>query len=100
MAKHILRLEEYQGGDDNWYVAATADIGKLANKWYVIPYALKMTPFDYVNMLITKFKPDRVSLREGPFGSVLIYSWKKQADMRVYKNWINAQLRKQQFFVE
>ena len=100
MAKHILRLEEFQGGDDNWYVAATAEIGKIGNRWYTIPYALKMSAYDYVELLVTKFKPDRVSLQEGPIGSVLVYSWKSQAQMRLFKNWVNAQLRKHQFFVE
>lgn len=99
MAKHILRLEEFESCG-HWYCAATADIGKIGNKWYVIPYALKMTPYDFVKLLIEKFKPDNVSLKDGPFGSVLVYSWKKQADMRVYKNWLNAQLRKVQFYVE
>lgn len=100
MAKHILRLEEFQGGGGEWYAAATAEIGKIGNKWYTLPYALKMTPFDFVKLLIEKFKPDRISLCDGPQGSVLVYSWNKQSDMRLYKNWMNAQLRKQQFLVE
>ena len=99
MAKHILRLEEFETAGQ-WYVAATADIGKIGNKWYTIPFALKMSAYDYVKMLAEKYQPDSLSLREGPNGSVLIYSWKSQAKMRLWKNWVNAQLRKAQFLVE
>lgn len=99
MAKHILRLEEFECAGE-WHCAATKEIGKIGNKWYTLPFALKMSAYDFVELLITKFKPDNISLREGPLGSVLIYSWNKQTDMRVFKNWINAQLRKVQFYVE
>ena len=99
MAKHILRLEEFETAGQ-WYVAATADIGKIGNKWYTIPFALKMSAYDYVKLLAEKYQPDSLSLREGPNGSVLIYSWKSQAKMRLWKNWVNAQLRKVQFYVE
>lgn len=99
MAKHILRLEEFETAGQ-WYVAATADIGKIGNKWYTIPFALKMSAYDYVKLLAEKYQPDSLSLREGPFGSVLIYSWKSQTKMRLWKNWVNAQLRKTQFYVE
>ena len=99
MAKHILRLEEFEAAGQ-WYVAATADIGKIGNKWYTIPFALKMSAYDYVKLLAEKYQPDSLSLREGPNGSVLIYSWKSQAKMRLWKNWVNKQLRANQFYVE
>ena len=99
MARHILRLEEFECAGW-WYCTATKEIGKIGNKWYTIPFALKMSSYDFVDLLITKFKPDKISLKEGSLGSVLIYAWKKQSDMRVFKNWVNAQLRKVQFYVE
>ena len=99
MAKHILRLEEFECAG-MWHCAATAEIGKIGNKWYTFPFALKMSAYDFVKLLAEKYQPDSLSLREGPQGSVLIYAWKSQAKMRVFKNWMNAQLRKAQFFVE
>ena len=99
MAKHILRLEEFECAGV-WYCAAINELGKIGNKWYTLPFALQMTPYDYVKMLVEKFHPDSVHLLDGPNGSVLVYWWRKQADMRVYKNWMNAQLRKYQFMVE
>ena len=99
MAKHILRLEEFECAG-MWHCAATAEIGKIGNKWYILPFALKMSTYDFVKLLAEKYQPDSLSLREGPYGSVLIYAWKSQAKMRVFKNWMNAQLRKAQFFVE
>ena len=99
MAKHILRLEEFETAGQ-WYVAATADIGKIGNKWYTIPFALKMSAYDYVKLLAEKYQPDSLSLREGPYGNVLVYSWKSQAKMRLWKNWVNKQLRANQFYVE
>lgn len=98
MARHILRLEEFECAG-RWYVAATADIGKIGNRWYTIPFALGFSAYDYVKLLIEKYKPDTVRLEEGPFGSVLIYSWKSQNAMRKWKNDINAKLRKAQFYV-
>ena len=99
MAKHILRLEEFECSGV-WYCAAIAEIGKIGNRWYTIPYALKMSAYDYVEMLVKKFQPDSIALLEGPVGSVLTYSWKSQAKMREYKRWVNKELRRAQFYVE
>ena len=52
---------------------------------------------EYVNLLITKFKPDNISYNQEK--NVLIYSWKKQSDMRKFKNWLNAEARKKNFIV-
>ena len=99
MAKHILRLEEFEV-HGVWHCAATAEIGKTGNRWYTLPFALKMTPYDFVKMLAETYKPDFLDLKSGPMGSVLVYGWKSQAAMRKYKNEMNAKLRKAQFMVE
>ena len=99
MAKHILRYEEWQCGA-SWYCSATKEVGKIGNQWYTPARAMKMPLTDYVELIITKFKPDRISFSDGPNGSVLLYSWRSQAAMRKFKNWLNAQLRKVQCYVD
>lgn len=99
MAKHILRLEEFECSGV-WHCAAIAEIGKIGNRWYTIPYALKMSAYDYVEVLVKKFQPDNIALLEGPVGSVLTYSWKSQAKMRLFKNWVNKRLREEKFYVD
>lgn len=98
MAKHILKLEEFEICGD-WYCSHTAEICTPWEKWYIVPYALKITPYEYVKLLKEQYKPDYINLVEGPYGSVLNYYWKSQAAMRKWKNYINAQLRKHQFYV-
>lgn len=99
MAKHILRLEEFECGGD-WYCAATAELGKIGNKWFTLPFALKMSAYDFVKMLAEQYKPDSLLLKENSFGSTLIYSWKSQTAMRKWKNDINKKLRKAEFYIE
>ena len=100
MAKHILKLEEWQGASGSWYCGAIKEIGKIGNLWYTIPRALNLSLTDYIERLIKQFKPDRISFHDSEQGGVLVYSWKSQTAMRKYKNFINAELRKAQFYVD
>ena len=99
MAKHILRYEEWESAG-TWYCSAIKEVGKIGNQWYTPARAMKMPLTDYVELIITKFQPDSISFHDGPNGSVLLYSWKSQAKMRLFKNWLNAQLRKVQCYVD
>jgi hypothetical protein len=58
---------------------------------------LGISPAEYVQLLIDKFKPDYIRYNEE--ANVLVYSWRKQAAMRVFKNWLNAQARAHNFIL-
>lgn len=99
MAKHILRYEEWEVCG-NWYCSAIKEVGKIGNKWYTPARALGMELTDFIQLLVDKFKPDRLAFTDGPNGTMLHYSWKSQAAMRKFKNWLNAELRRVQFYVD
>lgn len=99
MAKHILKYEEWECAG-NWYCSATKEVGKIGNLWYTPARAMGMELVDFVELLIKEFKPTRIKFTDGPNGSVLHYSWKSQADMRKFKNWLNKQMREVQCYVE
>jgi hypothetical protein len=58
---------------------------------------MNMTPAEYVEWLIVNFKPDHIVYSEEH--DVLVYSWKKQADMRLFKNKLNALARKYNYVI-
>ena len=95
--KHILKYVEWEDGWGNWYCNDTSDLVGSASVWDTPAKMLNLSPSAYVEMLITKFKPDRVAFDQE--SKVLVYSWKNQVAMRKFKNWINAEARKHQFFV-
>ena len=56
---------------------------------------LQMEPATYVKWVIETYKPDEYSWN----GKTFLFSWSKQADMRKFKNHINALAREKQFFI-
>ena len=93
----ILKYEEWTDGIGNWYCNDTSDLSGIAGLWWVPARMLNISSVEFVKMLIERFKPDDIKYFEDT--DVLVYSWKSQAQMRVYKNWINAQARKYNFKV-
>lgn len=86
-----IKLSEWEQ-DGYWHAADVSAVGQGSSTWWFIPRALNMSLVDYVEMVITKFKPDRVHYFEEV--NLLYFTWKSQAAMRLYKNQINAMLRK------
>ena len=87
-----IKLTEWQESDGSWHAADISAVGQGSNRWWLVPRALGMSLEDYVQMLVTKYKPDRIKYFED--ADVLTYSWKSQVAMRTFKNQINAMLRK------
>jgi hypothetical protein len=87
-----IKLAEWQESDGSWHAADISAVGQGSNRWWLVPRALDMPLSDYVQMIITKYKPDRIKYFED--ANMLTYSWKSQAAMRAFKNQINAMLRK------
>ena len=92
---HLLKYEEWQGGSGRWYCNDTSDLGGIAGLWWVPARMLQMEPATYVKWVIETYKPDEYSWN----GKTFLFSWSKQADMRKFKNHINALAREKQFFV-
>lgn len=87
-----IKLSEWQESDGSWHAADISAVGQGSNRWWLVPRALGMSLEDYVQLLVTKYKPDRIKYNVE--ADVLIYSWKSMAAMRLFKNNINAMLRK------
>lgn len=95
---HLLHYEEWRSPTGDWYCNDTNDLGRSqAGFWWVPARMLGLSLDEYVNLLITKFKPDSIYYSQE--SNVLIYSWKKQSDMREFKRYINKMAREKNFIV-
>lgn len=93
----LYRCEEWQGGSGCWYCEHTSTFPQNVQMWVVPSRILGISPADFIQLLVDKFKPDNFYHNEDY--SFVGWSWKSQAQMRAYKNWINAEARKKNFQV-
>lgn len=97
MAKqHILFLTEWQSASGYWYCADVSDVRGISFSYWAIVRMLNITPAAFAELLTKKFNVSHMSYSKEK--DVLTYCWKSQADMRKFKNWVNAQARKVQFY--
>lgn len=94
---HLLKYSEWQGGSGVWYCNDVEDLANGSGRWWIPARMLGLSLDKYVEMLIKDFKVDSISYSQEE--DVLIYWWNKQADMRRFKNWLNAAARKAQFYI-
>lgn len=94
---HLYKVTEWKGASGLWYCNDVEDLGNGSGRWWVPARMLGLSLDRYVEMLVHDFKVDKISYNEER--DVLIYAWRKQADMRKYKNWINDKARKAQFYI-
>jgi hypothetical protein len=93
---HLLRLTEWQGGSGVWYCADVEELGsKTACHWRHLPHLLNLSSLEFIQLLKDKYKVTQVSYSDET--DTLVFSWKSQADMRLFKNGINAIARKQNY---
>ena len=95
--KQLLKYTEWNDGFGNWHCNDTSDLCSVRALWWTPARMLNISPAEYVKLLVEKFHPDKITYIEE--ADVLIYSWRKQADMRAFKNWLNAQARKYNYVV-
>lgn len=93
----LLKYVEWQDASGNWLCNDTSDLCSMRGLWWVPARMLGISPAEYVQLLIDKFKPDYIRYNEE--ANVLVYSWRKQAAMRLFKNWLNAQARAHNFIL-
>lgn len=94
--KQILKLTEWQDAcTGNWH-CNDVSLGFTSAAWWNIPRMLGISPTEYAKMLTEEYNAE-VSYR--PKNDVLLFHWRKQSDMRRFKNTINRIARERKFFV-
>ena len=92
---HLYKATEWKGGCGNWYCSDVEDLGNWSGAWWIPARILEISLTDFVKMLINEFNVSYIHYSEEY--NFLHYHWKNQADMRRYKNMINAAARKKNF---
>ena len=75
-----------------WHCNCVDDLAKSSAAWWRPARILKISPAQFLEILLTKYKPDNFSYNKET--GFCCWSWKSQTQMRLYKNWINAEARK------
>lgn len=83
--------KEWQGSSGKWYCGCVDKLGSDSGAWFIPARILGWDPADYIEYVIKNFNPNVYYNKEK---CLVFFSWEKQADMRRYKNWINAAARK------
>lgn len=93
----LLKYVEWQSATGDWYCNDTSDLSSLRGRWWIPARMMNISPAEYVQLLIDQFHPDYIVYSQE--ADVLVYSWKNINDCRKFKNWLNAQARKQQYVI-
>lgn len=94
---HLYKMSEWQSASGLWYCNDTEDLGSGSGRWWIPARILGIPPVMFVDLLMKDFKVDNISYNKEK--DVLVYSWKSQAAMRKFKNWINKQAREANFVI-
>ena len=87
----ILRYEPWENGG-LYFVNDCTNFKNDRAKWWMAAYAINLSPVAFVENLIKRFKPDLIRYNQET--DTLIYAWKTLAQARLFKNWLNAEIRK------
>ena len=92
----VYKLSEFQDqGKGYWHCVCVEGLGHSAAQWFVPARILGLSPAAYVKYIIDNFKPDDIYINKEK--CLVFFSWKKQSDMRKWKNFINAKAREKNF---
>ena len=91
----IWQASEWQSASGLWHCGCLDKLGQDSNAWYLPARILGLTPANYIKLIIAKYKPDDVYVNTEK--CLVFFSWKSQAQMRLFKNMINAEARKKNF---
>jgi len=90
----LWKAEEWKQ-NGKWYCNCVSNLGKDSGLWYHPARILGISPAAFLELLITKYKPDNFYYnKKSGFCS---WSWSSQKQMRTFKNWINAEARKKNY---
>jgi len=93
----LLKYVEWQGANGSWYCNDTSDLSSVRSLWWAPARMMNISPSEYITWIIDNFHPDYI--RYNQERDVLVYSWKKLTDMRLFKNKINALARKYNYII-
>lgn len=89
----IWKASEWQDSS-GWKCNCVDNLGAGSALWYLPARILGITPAAYIELMINKYNAKFYYDKD----KVLIFFyWEKQSDMRLYKNFINAEARKKNF---
>lgn len=91
----VLKYEPWEDGLGNYHVNDCTDLKSIRGLWWIPARMLGISPAEYVELLVTRFKVDKIQYNEE--ADVLIYSWRSLQRARDFKNWLNAEARKRKF---
>ena len=60
----LLKYTEWQGSAGSWYCNDTSDLTSVRSLWWAPARMMNMTPAEYVEWLVTNFKPDYIGSEE------------------------------------
>ena len=92
-------MKEWESPVSGWRCGCIDNLAHDSGVWYLPARVLGISPAEFIELLITKFKPDHFHYSFGEDGTTCFvdYSWDFQSKMREFKNYINAQARKNNF---
>ncbi len=87
-------MSEWQGGSGLWYCNCVDNLKNDSGAWYHPARILGISPADLVCLLVKEYGAEISYNLDKCFVS---YSWKNQANMRKFKNKVNAEARKKNY---
>ena len=91
----LYKMTEWESLSSGWYCGCVDNLGGGSNLWYLPARILDISPAEFIELLVTKYKPDNIWYSKE--NCILCYSWKDQSKMRKFKNDMNAAARKKNF---
>lgn len=88
----IWKATEWETIGMGWHANCVDNLAGGSSLWYHPARILGISPAEFIEWIIKNYKPDYINYSED--ANLLIFTWKSQAQMRKYKNYINAQARK------
>jgi hypothetical protein len=86
----IWKATEWQSATGMWHCQCVDDFTKGSANWLHPVRILKMSPAEYVKMMVEKYHAIVTYSEDFSFVG---FQWKNQADMRKFKNFINKEAR-------
>lgn len=93
----VFKMTEWQGSSGIWYCNDVSNFANGSGNWWNAARAWNLSPAAFIEFLIKEFKPDIISYSQDK--NVLVYGWKSQINMRIYKNATNKAARKNNYII-
>ena len=90
----VWQAEEWQSASGLWHCGCVKDLAHDSNAWYLPARILNLTPAAYVKFMVDNYNP---IVQVSTDKCLVFFSWEKQSDMRLFKNFINKKARDYNF---